>query len=88
MAAHSEQYGFNSKYLCHNIWDEGSAALSFSTKKWMETAAPLAFVPGSELNNPIVSQMVHKNTDLFGITTPINVDMFKLMLAEHYDLDG
>ena len=49
---------------------------------------PLVFVSGSELNNPIVSQTVHKNTDLFGITTPINVDKFKLMLAEHYDLDG
>ena len=87
MADRSERYGFNPKYLRHNIWDEGSAALPFSTAKWTETAAPLAYIPRSELTDPVASRTVCENRNLFKIVTPIDVDKFKSMLADHPNPD-
>lgn len=83
MAARNERYGLNPKYLRHNVWDEESIALPFSTLRWTETARPLLSIPASELNNPIALRTVHDNPSLFKIVTPVNVDKFEFLLRNH-----
>ncbi|KJA19287.1 hypothetical protein HYPSUDRAFT_143936 [Hypholoma sublateritium FD-334 SS-4] len=83
MVARNEHYGLNTKYLRHNVWDEDSIALPFSTSRWTETARPLASIPLAELNNFVASKTVHDHPHLFKIVTPIDVDKFESLLRNH-----
>ena len=83
MTSRSERYGFNPKYLRHNIWDEDSTALPFSTTRWTETAKPLSTIPQTELTDPVACKTIRENPDLFKIVTPINVDKFESLLHSH-----
>jgi hypothetical protein len=78
----NEIYGLQPKYLRHNLWDQG-ALLSPTTAEWSETARPLPRPPYSEIFNPISSQTIADNPDLFQVHTPIKVDLFESLLKDH-----
>ena len=81
----SEIYGLQPKYLCHNLWQEGSE-LSPTTTEWSEQARPLPRPPLSEVFNPVAAKTVTDYPDLFQINTPIKVDVFKSFLEHHPNL--
>ena len=49
----NEMYGFQPKYLHHNLWDEESI-LSPTTAEWSEMAEPLPHPPLPEILNPTI----------------------------------
>ena len=81
----NEAYGLQPKYLCHNLWTEGSS-LSPTTVEWSEMALPLPHPPLSETSNPILNKTIADNPDLFQVLTPIKVDVFKSLLKDHPNL--
>ena len=78
----SEIYGLQSKYLCHNLWQEGSE-LSPTTAEWSEQAHPLPHPPLFKVFNPVMAKTIADHPDLFQVNTPINVDVFKRFLEHH-----
>ena len=69
------------KYLRYNTWTTGF--FSLSTANWTVDATPLPFIPVKECDNPITSETIIHNPTLFDIITPINVDLFELLLSTH-----
>jgi hypothetical protein len=78
----NEIYGLQPKYLRHNLWEQG-ALLSPTMAEWSETARPLPRPPYSEIFNPITSQTIADNPDLFQVHSPIKVDVFESLLKDH-----
>ncbi|KAF8811736.1 hypothetical protein BYT27DRAFT_7276106 [Phlegmacium glaucopus] len=78
----NEVYGLQPKYLRHNLWQD-SSSLSPTTAEWSVYARPLPRPPLSETLNPIVRKTLADHPDLFQIVTPINVDVFERLLANH-----
>ena len=74
--------GARPRYLRYNLWDS-TTPFHPTVADWSETAVPLPRPPLSELNDPIVSKTIAENPDLFGIVTPINVDVFESLLSDH-----
>jgi len=78
-----------SKVSCNNLWDhEGSddlnpVAMPFCLADWTEWVNPLPSVPEHELSNLEAMETIVKNSSLFKIITPINIDCFKQLLHTH-----
>ena len=64
------------------LWDDNNGILS-STAQWSLMANPVLSVPYKEYNNSAAVNTIHSNPHLFKITTPIKVDHFKELLANH-----
>lgn len=70
------------RYMRYNYWGEDDASLK-TLADWSITAQPLPSPPSAELTNPSVLKTVTENPHLFKIVTPIRVDIFKELLADH-----
>ena len=57
--------------------------LSRSCAEWTEIAQPLVSVPLKERTNSLVNETIENHWHLFKVETPINVDVFEKLLAEH-----
>jgi hypothetical protein len=68
--------------LRYNLWYP-DALLTPTIAEWSETAVPLPPPPLAEIDDPISCQTISENPSLFKIVTPINVDRFQELLANH-----
>ena len=77
-----EAYGMSPKYLRYNVWDPESD-FTRNTSDWTLTAEPLEGPPQSELDDEVVKKTINENPHLFGVTTPIKIDVFESYLSSH-----
>jgi hypothetical protein len=77
-----EEVGRRPQYLRYNIFHDDDMA-SRSCAEWTEIAKPLAPVPASEFNNYLVVDTINRYPHLFTVSTPILVDNFERLLAQH-----
>ncbi|KAL7279056.1 hypothetical protein ACG7TL_006891 [Trametes sanguinea] len=74
------------KFLRSFVWDDlGSPAKRFSSVSY--THPPLLDVPLNVRCDPVVNSTLRARPDLFEIVTPINVDRFAELVADHPNQD-
>jgi hypothetical protein len=74
------------KYLRYNIWPyfpDCNDKTTPTTTEWSVTAKPLPSPPSSEFTAPGVRDTIKNNPNLFKIVTPLNIDLFESLLAQH-----
>jgi hypothetical protein len=85
-SAHSKSYadilGARPRYLRYNLWYP-DARMTPTIAEWSETAIPLPAPPMAEIDDPVACQTIFENPSLCKIVTPINVDRFQELLANH-----
>ena len=64
------------------VWDQGVSARS-RTVQWTEFADPLPRPPADEFMNREALDTIASRPDLFQVSTPIEVDRFEALLADH-----
>ena len=64
------------------IWGKEDDPCS-KTVKWTEYAEPLPRPPLREFENEEALHTISSHPDLFAVSTPINIDRFEALLAEH-----
>jgi hypothetical protein len=74
--------GLLPKYLCYNLWGADHESPT-TIADWSERALPLPRPPRTEFENEMAVSTLTAHPDLFKIVTPINVDRFELLLADH-----
>ena len=70
------------KFRRHFVWDPAAAVRS-RTVRWTEYAEPLTSPPASKYNNLEALNTIHFHSELFQITTPININYFQSLLSSH-----
>ena len=63
-------------------WRAGDTPRTLSADSTL-TAAPVPSPPRNELENKVIRKTISKRPDLFGIVSPIKVDVFKKYLRDH-----
>ncbi len=74
--------GLQPKYLRYNLWGADHQKL-MTTADWSEFASPLPRPPDTEFENPISASTLSSYPHLFKVDTPLNVDHFETLLADH-----
>ena len=74
--------GKGQRFRWKMVWDQGVSARSH-TVQWTEFADPLPRPPSDEFSNQEALNTVASRPDLFKVSTPINVDPFEALLADH-----
>jgi hypothetical protein len=77
-----EQHGMRPKYLRYNIWDP-AGNLAKASAEWTEEATPLPRPSSEQLMHPIVRETVAAHPHLFEVNTPIKIEIFESLLADH-----
>ena len=75
--------GLQPKYLRYNLWTTTGQCAPYCTADWSETATPLVRPPERELANPVVTQTLQDHSHFFAVHTPISVNVFEYLLADH-----
>ena len=70
------------RYTRGLLWDDDDDTLS-ATAQWSLTATPVPSVPQEEYENRAAVETITSYPHLFKIVTPIKVDRFQSLLAEH-----
>ena len=70
------------KYRCKMIWGRKDDLCS-KMVKWTEFAGPLLRPLLCEFENKEALHTITSNPNLFTVSTPININHFKALLAEH-----
>ena len=85
-SAHSKSYaeilGARPRYLHYNLWYP-DARVTPTIAKWSEMAVPLPAPPMAKINDLVACQTIAENPSLFKIVSPINMDRFQELLANH-----
>ena len=80
--SYAEILGARPRYLHYNLW-YSDTCMTPTIAKWSKTATPLPAPPMAEIDDPIACQTILENPSLCKIVTPINVDHFQELLANH-----
>ncbi|KAG2742007.1 DNA/RNA polymerase [Suillus brevipes Sb2] len=64
------------------VWGRGVSGCS-RTALWTETADPLPRPPSLEFRNADAMRTIRDNPSLFSVSTPIKIDVFESLLADH-----
>lgn len=82
----NEDIAHSQHFRCKGVWGSGMSAYS-RTALWMETAAPMPRPPVHEFSNLGAMNTIQSHPSLFNVSTPIKVDMFESLLANHPNPD-
>ncbi|KAG2754245.1 DNA/RNA polymerase [Suillus brevipes Sb2] len=78
----NEEIARGQRFRRHHVWSPSMSACS-RTALWTETADPMPRPPSVEFDNLEALKTIKSRPDLFKVSTPIRIDVFKSLLAHH-----
>ncbi|KIK42811.1 hypothetical protein CY34DRAFT_12163 [Suillus luteus UH-Slu-Lm8-n1] len=82
----NESIARGQRFRRKGVWSPGVSGCSRTTL-WTETAAPLPRPPAREFLNHDALNTIQSHPSLFKVSTPIKVDVFESLLADHPNPD-